>query len=122
MKTFTFKLSVLAIGLGLISVVVYYGIPALPISPAFPYILIFLFLSTLIIFLSLEKSMNKRNSQFANAVMLVNFGKLLFYGIIIFAYAYINRSDAVSFILTFFVYYFAFTVFEVFALLKIGAK
>lgn len=122
MKSFIFKISVLGVALGLMSAFVYYAIPAIQISPAFPYILIFLFLSTLLIFLSLEKYMNKRTSQFANAIMLVNFVKLLFYGVIIFAYAYINRSDAVSFILTFFVYYFAFTVFEVFALLKIGTK
>lgn len=122
MKTFIFKISVLGAALGLTSTLIYYAIPAIQISPAFPYILIFLFLSTLIILLSLEKYMNKRTSQFANAIMLVNFGKLLFYGVIIFAYAYINRPDAVSFILTFFVYYFAFTVFEVFALIKIGTK
>ena len=122
MKSFTIKLSALALLLGIVSLIVYIGIPALPISPVFYYILLFLYLSTLIIFLSLEKSMSKRTSQFANAIMLVNFGKLLFYGIIIFVYAYLNRADAVSFILTFFVYYFAFTVFEVFALLSIGKK
>jgi len=122
MKNFTIKLSALAALLGLLSIAVYYGIPALSISPVFPYILLFLYLTTLLIFLSLEKYMNKRTSQFANAVMLVNFSKIVFYGIIIFVYAYLNRSSAVSFILTFFVYYFAFTVFEVFALLSIGKK
>ncbi|RLD44383.1 MAG: hypothetical protein DRI89_03340 [Bacteroidetes bacterium] len=122
MQNFTLKLSVLAIVLGLASTAIFYGVPKLPISRAFPYILLFLFSTTLIIFLALEKSMKKRTSQFTNAVMLVNFSKLLFYGIIIFVYAYLNRSGAVSFILTFFVYYFAFTTFEVFALLKIGKK
>ncbi len=122
MKHFTIKLTAIAVVLGLISTAVFFGVPSLTISPVFPYILLFLYLSTLIIFLSLEKSMNKRTSQFANAIMLVNFGKLLFYAVVIFVYAYLNRSDAVSFILTFFVYYFVFTVFEVFALLGIGKK
>jgi len=122
MKSLTLKLSALAALLGIVSVAVYFGIPALHISPVFPYILLFLYLATLLIFLALQKYMNERTSQFANAVMLVNFSKLIFYGIIIFIYAYLNRSDAVSFILTFFVYYFAFTVFEVFALLSIGKK
>ena len=118
MKDFILKLSGLAALLALASVAVYYAVPALKISPVFPYILLFLYLSTLLIILSLKKYMNKRTSQFANAVMLINFSKLLFYGIIIFVYAYLNRSEATSFILTFFVYYFAFTAFEVFALLR----
>ena len=122
MKSFTLKLSTLAALLGLASTAISYGVPNIPISPVFPYILIFLFLSTLIIYLALKKAIKKRASLFTNAVMLVNFGKLFFYGIIIFVYAYLNRADAVSFILTFFIYYFAFTTFEVFALLKIGEK
>ena len=122
MKNFTKKLTGLAIALGLASVAVFFWVPALTISPAFPFILLFLYLSTLFIFLALARSINKRTSQFANAVMLVNFGKLLFYALVIFVYAYLNRSDAVSFILTFFVYYFVFTGFEVFALLKIDKK
>jgi hypothetical protein len=122
MQNFIIKLSVLAVLLGLASAAVFYAAPELPISPVFSYILLFLYLTTLLIFLALEKSMGKRTSQFTNAVMLVNFSKLLFYGIIIFVYAYLHRSDAVSFILTFFVYYFVFTVFEVFELLRIGKK
>lgn len=122
MKNFTIKLTAIAVVLGLISIAVFFGLPSLSISPVFPYILLFLYLSTLIIFLSLEKSMKERTSQFANAIMLVNFGKLLLYVLVIFVYAYLNRSNAVSFILTFFVYYFVFTVFEVFALLSIGKK
>ena len=95
MKNFTIKLTVLAVALGLAGVAVFFWAPALPISPAFPYILLFLYLSTLFIFLALARSMSKRTSRFANAVMLVNFGKLLFYVLIIIVYAYLNRSDAV---------------------------
>jgi len=120
MKQFTIKLSILVGLLGFISVAVALWIPALSISAAFPYILLFLYLSTLIIFGLLAKSISKRTSQFANAVMLANFGKLVFYAVIIFIYAYINRSDAVSFILTFFAYYFVITTFEVFSLLGLG--
>lgn len=122
MKQFTIKLSVLVAILGLLSVVVALWIPAIPISQAFPFVLFFLYLSTLVMFGLLSKSIQKRTSQFANAVMLLNFGKLVFYAAIIFIYAYINRSDAVSFILTFFAYYFVITTFEVFALLGLGKK
>lgn len=122
MKQFTIKLSVLVAILGLLSVVIVLWIPALPISQAFPYVLLFLYLATLLMYSLLSKSIQKRTSQFANTVMLVNFGKLVFYAVIIFVYAYINRSDAVSFILTFFAYYFVITTLEVFALLGLGKK
>lgn len=122
MKRFTIKLSILVAILGLISIAVALWIPALHISQAFPYVLLFLYLSTIVMYSLLSKSIQKRTSQFANAVMLVNFGKLVFYAVIIFVYAYINRSDAVSFILTFFAYYFVITTFEVFALLGLGKK
>ncbi|MCF6169940.1 MAG: hypothetical protein L3J66_03065 [Bacteroidales bacterium] len=122
MKNFSTILSSTAIALGLASLAIYFWVPALHISPAFPYVLLFLYLSTRFIYVALAKSVNKRTSQFANAVMLVNFGKLLVYGLVIFVYAYFNRSDAVSFILTFFVYYFVFTAIEVFALLNMNKK
>lgn len=122
MKRFTIKLSILVALLGLVSVVVAIWIPALSISAAYPYVLLFLYLSTLLMFGLLSKSIQKRTSQFANAVMLVNFGKLVFYAVVIFVYAYINRADAVSFILTFFAYYFVITIFEVTALLSFGER
>ncbi len=63
--------------------------------------------------------MENRLSKFANAYMLVNFGKLVIFSIIIVVYAVLNKEDAISFMLTFFIYYFIFTIFEVFALLRL---
>jgi len=73
---------------------------------------------TLIVFRLLDKTKERRLSKFANAYMLVNFGKLVFFTIIIFVYAYFKRTDAVSFIITFFIYYLLFTSYEIIALLK----
>ncbi len=122
LKGFSLKLTTLALILGFISLALYLWVPAIPVSPAFPYALIFLYLFTLIVYSTLSKSMQKRTSQFANAVMLVNFGKLLIYAALIFIYAYFRRSDAIPFTLIFFVYYIFFTSMEVFSLLNAGKK
>jgi hypothetical protein len=66
----------------------------------------------------LSKSMEKRISKFANIYMLVIFGKLVFFTFIILAYAFLYREDAISFMLTFFIYYFIFTTLEIIYLLK----
>jgi len=57
--------------------------------------------------------------MFANAFMLVNFGKLILFTAIILIYAWFNRSEAISFTITFFVYYLILTTYEIIALLRI---
>ncbi len=118
-KTFVKQITALTAVMLLLSMAVYYSSPKIKISPAFFYILIFLYASNIGIFKMLSKSMESRLSKFANAFMLVNFGKLVFFSIVIVAYAILNKEDAVSFMLTFFIYYFAFTIFEVISLLRI---
>ena len=113
------SISALAIALIIGSLLVLRFVPAIGITPNFLYIIILIYAITLLIFKMLLKSQQERMSHFVNVYLLVNFGKLVFYIIIIFIYAFLNRSDAVPFILTFFVYYFAFTVFEIVSLLQI---
>jgi hypothetical protein len=112
-------LSALTIVLILISLLLIRFVPAIAVTPSFLYIIIFIYVITLAVFSLLLKGQQERLSHFVNLYLLVNFGKLVFYIIIIFVYAFFNRADAVSFILTFFVYYFAFTAFEIFSLLQI---
>jgi len=101
-----------------LSIIIDFFIPKIHISQAYPFIFIALYLITLGIFWMLSKSMENRLSRFANAYMLVNFGKLIFFLIIILTYSYLYNEDAVSFMLTFFSYYFVFTSFEIMALLR----
>jgi len=118
LKGFIKNISIISISLLVISSIIYFLTPKIKISPAFPFILIFMYVTTILIFKLLAKSMEKRLSKFANAYMLVNFGKLVIFSIIIVVYAVLNKDDAISFMLTFFIYYFIFTIFEVFALLR----
>jgi hypothetical protein len=102
----------------LISLAVFLWIPVIRITPAYPYILLFMYALTLVVYHMLIKTITRKLSRFVNAYMLVNFGKLILFSVIILVYAWFNREDAISFILTFFIYYLLFTTYEVIALLK----
>jgi len=88
------------------------GVPAIQISSAWPFIILFMYLFTLFAFIMLSKYTSSKLTYFANAFMLVNFGKLLLFSIIILVYAWLNHDDAISFTITFFVYYLLLTTYE----------
>jgi hypothetical protein len=88
-------------------------LPKSYISPALPYLFFFFLSVTLIVHLILLKVSEKKGVGFINFFMLLTFGKLLFFLTIILIYALLNRSDAVAFILAFFILYVFFTAFEV---------
>jgi len=117
-KNFSRGFTIFSVVILLISLAVYLWMPFIHITPAYPYVVLFFYGFTLIVFRLLDKTKERRLSKFANAYMLVNFGKLVFFTIIIFVYAYFKRTDAVSFIITFFIYYLLFTSYEIIALLK----
>ena len=113
-RSFTlFSVIILLMSLG-----VYLWLPGWQITPAFPYIVLFFYALSLVIFRLLDRTRQQKISRFANTYMLVNFGKLIFFTLVVIAYALTFRDDAVSFIITFFIYYLLFTTFEVIALLK----
>ena len=102
----------------LLSFAIQQWVPSIKISSAWPFILLFMYAFTLFAFNMLAKYMGSKLTYFANAFMLVNFGKLVLFSIIIIIYAWLNHNDAISFTATFFVYYLFFTTFEIIALLK----
>lgn len=102
----------------LLSFAIQQWVPAIKISSSWPFILLFMYAFTLFAFNMLAKYMGSKLTYFANAFMLVNFGKLVLFSIIIIIYAWLNHDDAISFTATFFVYYLFLTTFEIIALLK----
>lgn len=118
-NTFFKQFSIIAVVILILSILIDFFVPKIKISAMYPYILLFLYLVTLAIFKMIAKSMENRLSRFANTYMLANFGKLILFTGIIVLYAFLNRDDAISFMLTFFIYYFIFTGFEILSLLKI---
>lgn len=103
----------------LLSLIIQLWIPEIKISNTWPLILLFIYGFTIFAFTLLVKYVDTKLTYFANAFMLVNFGKLILFSIIIFIYAWLVRNDAISFTVTFFVYYLSLTTYEVIALLKI---
>jgi len=106
----------------LLSLIIQTWIPVIPISNVWFFILLFMYLFTLVAFTILVKYIYTKLTFFANAFMLVNFSKLVIFSLIIFIYAWLVRDDAISFTITFFVYYFLLTLFEIVALLKLQNK
>jgi len=98
-------------------------LPANYITPILPFLYVFFFAATLVVHYILLKVSEKKTPGFINMFMLVTFGKLIFFLTIILVYALLNRDDAVPFIVTFFILYVFFTVFEVtLSLLQSKAK
>ncbi len=117
-KSFTYYSGIIL----LISIIVQQWIPTIMISIMWPFILLFLYAFTLFAFIMLVKYIDSKMTYFANAFMLVNFGKLVLFSVIIVVYALLNHDDAISFTITFFVYYFLLTSYEIVALIKIQKK
>lgn len=63
-------------------------------------------------------SLEKRPQQFLTAFLSLTVLKLFIYLIVIVVYFVTNKKDAVSFILSFLFFYLAFTIFEIYSLLK----
>jgi predicted ABC-type exoprotein transport system permease subunit len=104
---------------GLIGFLILALLPAEYRSPAFPFILLFFFGITFFINHLMAKSKGEKLSRFTNRFMLLTFTRLLLYiGVILIYVFLVNRSDAIPFVITFFLYYLAFTTFEVIEMLR----
>jgi len=113
-KNFSYYSSIILI----LSIAVQQWVPKIQISTSWPFILLFMYAFTLFAFIMLAKYTGSKLTYFANAFMLVNFGKLVLFSIIIIAYAWLNHDDAIAFTITFFIYYLLLTTYEIIALLK----
>ena len=118
LSVFTKQLLIVATVTGLVVIALMFSIPAHYISPALPYLLIFLTASTLLSFYFIQKKMLSSASGFVTAFMANSIIRLLLYLMVIVAYAFTNRADAINFIISFFVLYIIFTAFEAMFFLK----
>jgi len=117
-QRFTGGFSVYTVIILIISIAIDRWVPKIKINPEFIYILLFLYSVTLAGFYFFNKALSDRISRFANVYMLGTFTRLILYSVIILVYSWLNRQNAVSFIITFFSYYILLTVYEVASLLK----
>ena len=101
------------------TLLVEYFVPALRVTIHWPVILLVMYLITLGILFLLVNSLKSRMMKFVNTYLLVSFSKMMLFAVVLFVYAWLNPDDAVSFILTFLVYYMALLVYEVAVLARL---
>jgi len=106
------NLVIFTLAIVLLSFVVIYFLPDNYVSPALPFLFLFFFSITLVVHFILLKTSDKRFTRFVPNFMLATTLKLFLYAIVLLLYTFTHRSDAVTFIITFFILYLFFTAFE----------
>jgi hypothetical protein len=117
-KKFIWGLVIFTSILGALAYVLFFVIPGKYFSPVLPYMFPFFFLLTFLIFFILTRNTASAFSNFVNRFMIAVFGKMIVCIILLLAYVFTHRPDAVPFIISFFILYILFSVYEVVALLK----
>lgn len=114
---FIIRFTLLSLILGLIAFILSRLLPGGMISPALPYLfLLFYFIGALVHYILLRiTALNPR--KFVSYFMLATFFKLMNYLIVIFVYIFYVKEGILPFILSFFILYIIYTVFEVFTIL-----
>ena len=111
-RLFTFSIIISAISFVLFKYVLtqYY-------LDVFPFLIVFFAFTSVLIHYILLKASNFRIAKFSTFFMGSTSAKLFLYIIFLVIYVLVDKSNAVPFLLTFFVLYFLFTIFETFSLL-----
>lgn len=99
--------------LGAIAIIFYLFLPKHFITPVLPFLFFFFTAITLISYYILLRSLKSKLSRFVNTFLLSTIFKLFLYIGIMILYVLLNRSDAVPFMITFFILYLFYTIFEV---------
>ena len=118
-RLFFRKLTVFTLIVSVLSAVIFFFLPAKYISPAYPFLVLFFYLSSLLIYSVLVKSLVKRPAVFINNFLMMTVGKIFLLMIFLFFYLYFNRADAIPFVTSFFILYLLFTAFELIEVMKL---
>ena len=110
---FIIRLTILSLALGLIAFIMNLLLPVGMISHAIPYLfLLFYVIGALVHYILLRiTALNPR--KFVSYFMLATFFKLLNYLIVIIVYTLYIKEGILPFILSFFILYIIYTIFEV---------
>jgi len=90
------------------------------VTPALPWLILFLAVTTYVLYKILLKASKEKFNRFTNYFMAATMSKLLLLLAVIAAYLYFFRDDAIRFTITLFILYLVYTVFEVIWLLRIN--
>ncbi|MEI8006991.1 MAG: hypothetical protein WCI48_12355 [Bacteroidota bacterium] len=107
------RLLLLTFAAGIVSLALFFVLPHAWISPSLPFLFVFYYACSLISYILLDRSVQKRINRFISVFMLTTAVKLFLYLAVMIIYAFVNRKDAIPFLLNFFFLYLVYTVFEV---------
>ncbi|MCX6268154.1 MAG: hypothetical protein NTW16_12475, partial [Bacteroidetes bacterium] len=104
--------------IGSVALALSFILPKVYLSPAIPFLLVFFIATSLLSFYYLLQATGKRFIKFVNTFLLTIIIKLFLFAGVMIAYVLMNRSDAIPFMLGFFVLYLCYTVFEAASIIK----
>lgn len=116
-QQFILRLTVLSLVLGLLVFVLGRYLPHGIISPALPFLLILFYVITALVHYVLLRISALNPRKFVGYFMLATFLKLMNYLIVIVVYVWYVKEGVLPFILSFFILYIIYTVFEVLSIL-----
>lgn len=120
MKGFVVKLVVLTAGIAIIGGLIFSLFAAEYYLPVLPFLLLFFFITTLLIHLYQLKLAKQSVAKFARSNMLITFFKLIVYSVVAVIYIAIDKQNAVPFVICLMLLYLIFTFFEVAEITKIS--
>ncbi len=113
------QLLIFSVIIGFIVLVFSFILPKAYVSPALPFLIFFFIATSLLSFYYLLQTINKRFIKFVNTFLLTIIAKLLLYVGVMITYVLANRTDAIAFMMGFFVLYLCYTIFEATCIIKI---
>jgi len=116
-RKYTKNSVIITIVIGAIYYTLTFILPGNYISPALPYLILFFFAVNLVVHYMLQKAEKNKYRKIITNYMLATFLRFFLYLIVILAYAFLNRTDAIPFIVSFFILYLLYSVHEVVSIL-----
>ena len=113
LKPFLIRLSLLTIVLMIMAMVLIYTLPEGFVSPSLPFVILYFFFVTLIVHVVTIKATRHSPRQFISYFMATTFIKFFLYVVTVLGYVYFFREDLIPFVISFFVLYIIYTIFEV---------
>jgi len=116
---FTRSLFLFSFIIALLSLTAMYILPLKFITPMVPYLVMFFLVTGIAVYYFFSRAVTRRFSMFTNYFMIATTLKIMLYLAVVVIYAFSRRSDAIPFILTFFLLYLCYAAFEVVWMLRL---
>jgi len=117
LQRFFLRLSIFSLGLIVIAFLLRTLLPEGSLPAVLPYLFILFFVVTLAVHWIVLKISELKPARFVSYFMLATFGKMVIYFIAVLVYVFTRKEQVLPFILSFFILYIFYTVFEVISIL-----